>query len=64
LTRARYEAESSGAGVARETASQSWHESGSSKSDVARDLADLARLHKNGDLSDSEFAEAKKKLLG
>ncbi len=32
--------------------------------DVAQELAQLAELHKNGDLNDAEFDAAKKKLLG
>ena len=43
-----------------ETSSSEVHSAGS---DVAHDLADLAKLHKNGDLSDAEFEAAKKKLL-
>ncbi len=35
-----------------------------SRPDVAQELTELSRLHKSGDLSDSEFAAAKKKLLG
>ena len=35
-----------------------------SRSDVAQELAELSKLHKSGELSDSEFAAAKKKLIG
>jgi hypothetical protein len=35
-----------------------------SSSDVTQQLEELAKLHKSGELSDSEFAAAKKKLLG
>jgi putative oligomerization/nucleic acid binding protein len=35
-----------------------------SGSDVTQKLAELSKLHKSGELSDSEFAAAKKKLLG
>jgi hypothetical protein len=35
-----------------------------SGSDVTQDLAELSKLHHSGELSDSEFAAAKKKLLG
>ena len=33
-------------------------------SDVTHNLAELSKLHKSGELSDSEYAAAKKKLLG
>ena len=35
-----------------------------SKPDVVQELTELSKLHKSGELSDSEFAAAKKKLLG
>lgn len=38
--------------------------SGSSASDLGDGLEKLVKLHKSGALSDSEFAKAKKKLLG
>jgi hypothetical protein len=39
-------------------------EASNSGSDVTQELAELSKLHKSGELSDSEFAAAKKKLLG
>ncbi len=35
-----------------------------SRSDLTKKLAELSKLHKSGELSDAEFAAAKKKLLG
>jgi len=37
--------------------------SGSPGAEMARNLAELSHLHKSGELSDSEFEAAKKKLL-
>ncbi len=37
---------------------------GASGTSISDELAELARLHQNGDLSDDEFERAKKKLLG
>ncbi len=34
------------------------------KPDVVQELAELSKLHKSGELSDAEFAAAKKKFLG
>jgi hypothetical protein len=71
-----YRMKTGGARADAETAGLSRYEGGvaggnaggnagsNSGSHVASDLAELAALHKRGDLSDAEFESAKKKLLG
>jgi hypothetical protein len=39
-------------------------ETSAAKTNISDELANLARMHKNGDLSDAEFERAKQKLLG
>ena len=48
----------------RATPSSAVPEAFNSRSDVTEKLAELSKLHKSGELSDTEFAAAKKKLLG
>lgn len=44
--------------------SMAHREGSSAKTNISDELANLARMHKNGDLSDAEFERAKQKLLG
>ncbi len=39
-------------------------EAKSPPADLARDLADLSKLHQSGELSDSEYEDAKRQILG
>ncbi len=54
----------SGASANSGYASPSRDEIVSPPANLARDLADLSKLHKSGELSDSEYEDAKKQILG
>lgn len=47
----------------RESSSSTVPETFNAKPDISQKLEELSKLHKSGELSDSEFAAAKKKLL-